>query len=317
MPPPGSCATVPPVQAARAAAVMATGLLGGCSPLLYVLVGGGDDGIVGTIGVGQIVSSTTEDDDDHWEARCADPRGAGDEVWTFVAPTTGQYRVRVDASYDSVVSVRRDGPSGEEIACNDDAGGTAMSEVLVRLEAQGRYAILVDGYRESMGAYRLRVTQETQDLLPQEIPGASGAAYVRQDAAGMEARCEQAPPLREGTTRGEVTAETGTALLQCGAGGRGGDVVYRVEVAAPATFEVRASSVFDAVLELRDGCGAGARVIACVDDAPDVHNTGITTHLDPGAYFLIVDSYEAGTGGPFTLEMRLVPDAGGALTREE
>ncbi len=295
----------------RTAVVPLLAVLGGCSPLLYVFVGGGD-GEVGRIGLGQIVSSTTADDEDHWEPDCGAPAGGGDETWVFVPETRGQYRVRVEAQYDSVVAVRRGGPSGEEIACNDDFEGTNVSQLVVLLEAGETYAIVVDGYQGREGAYQLLVDREIQQLAPTDPPPPFDPAPV-EDVGAMEQRCADAPLLPEGTSQGELSPEIATATTSCGGAGRGGDVVYRVEVATASTLQVQEHSEIDAILELRSGCSEGHRVVACVDDAPDVRSTAITSYLEPGTYYLIVDSYNPGTGGPFTLDVRLVPDAAAAM----
>src|SRR5690606_8054043 len=71
----------------RSAVVSLLVLLGGCSPLLYVFLGE-EEGQVGRIELGQIVSSTTADDEDHWEPDCGAPAGGGDETWLFTPETT-------------------------------------------------------------------------------------------------------------------------------------------------------------------------------------------------------------------------------------
>jgi hypothetical protein len=49
-------------------------------------------------------------------------------------------------------------------------------------------------------------------------------------------------------------------------------------------------------------------VIACVDDAPDVRHTALTTTLEPGTYYLILDTFEPGTAGSWELDVSLIPD---------
>jgi hypothetical protein len=106
-----------------------------------------------------------------------------------------------------------------------------------------------------------------------------------------------------------------SAATSCGANGRGGDVVYRLQIGAPAVVSIQEESQFDAVLELRAGCtGQGAEVLQCVDDAPDTMHSAIQTRLPPGTYYLIVDSYQPGGGGPFTLNVGIAADNGPGQT---
>jgi hypothetical protein len=296
--------------------------LAGCSPLIYVLAGGasGDDSGLGTISVGQTVSSSTADSSDDWAPSCA---GDGnDNAWLFVPPSTGMYRMHVDSQYDAVVMVV-DEDSRDELACNDDSGSTAASEVQLNLDGGRRYLVVVDGYRGASGQYSLTVDQNfsgvptpvpTPTPTPNPVPPNPGG--VVEDVGVMTSRCQQAPVLQPGMTQGVVDPNVGSAALSCGAGGRGGDVVYQLRITAPSVVSIQEESQWDAVLELRAGCSsaAGAEVLSCVDDAPDTMHSAIQTRLPPGTYFLVVDSYQPGAGGPFTLNVQIAPDNGPGQT---
>ena len=278
-------------------------LVSGCSPVAWLFVHDGPEE-VGTISVGRPVTSSTVHAPDRTDLPCGEPAGGGEEAWIFVAPETRGYRVRVDAEYDSVVAVREGDSDGEDLACNDDFGDEATSQVTVQLERGERYAIVVDGFRDRRGSYRLEVA-------PVETPvrAAAGPARAREDTDALEHRCREAPALADGNARGTLSPEPADAIVSCGRGGPGGEVIFRVDVASRSTLQVRERSDFDAILELREGCSTDHRVIACVDDAPDVRHTALTTNLEPGTYYLILDSFEPGTGGSFELDVSLIPDA--------
>jgi len=282
--------------------------LSGCSPLLYVVLGGSGSGEEGIISVGQTVSSSTNGSDDDIDLDCGSADDSGDDTWTFVPPSTGTYRIHVDAGYDATLGIFRGDINGDSLGCNDDFESTASSRLVVALEAGQRYSIVVDGYDGAEGSYSLSVTQETGQMLPPPIDPPQPGTPQPEDAAAMAARCQQAPVLDWGVVQGTLVPTVAGAALSCGAGGRGADVVYRVDVTRPGTVQINETSEFDAVLELRAGCSQGHEVIACVDDAPDVRHSAITSHVAPGAYFLIVDSYSPDTGGPFTLEVSFIPD---------
>ena len=277
-------------------------LVAGCSPVAWLFVYDGPEE-AGTITLGQTVSSSTSDAPDRTDLPCGEPAGGGEEAWTFVAPETGSYRVRVEARYDSVVAVREGDPEGDDLACNDDFGDEAISQVTVHLERGERYSILVDGFRDRRGGYRLEVTTV-------DPPAPTAASTVRgsDHVAALERRCAIAPVLAEGNARGTLSPELADAAVSCGRGGRGAEVIFRVDVSERSLLQVREHSDFDAILELREGCSRDHRVIACVDDAPDVRHTALTTNLEPGTYYLILDSLEPGTAGSFQLDVSLIPD---------
>ena len=99
-------------------------------------------------------------------------------------------------------------------------------------------------------------------------------------------------PALEGNTGAGGSAREGS----CGAGGR--EVVYRVVVDRPvrATFStVDDGTNFDTVLALRAGCGLEAAELGCNNNVDaDDQRAQLTVSLEPGVWFLVVDS---GVGG--------------------
>jgi CARDB len=94
-------------------------------------------------------------------ATCGDGgTGSADQTYRFTPETAGCYRMRTDASFDTLLYVRDGGSncSGPELACNDNAGASTLgSEVLVDLAAGAPVVIVVDGSNGEHGTFTLRV----------------------------------------------------------------------------------------------------------------------------------------------------------------
>ncbi|MFT4702938.1 MAG: hypothetical protein ACI81R_000626 [Bradymonadia bacterium] len=89
-------------------------------------------------------------------------------------------------------------------------------------------------------------------------------------------------------------------------GGTGIDRVYELIVPQPSSVQVDVSG-FDTVLSIRSICDAASSELDCSDDSRRVGGGGsrINADLEPGSYFLIVESF--GTDeGEFTLDVETV-----------
>ncbi len=282
--------------------------LAGCSPVLWALAQLRVHRPPRTVQVGQTVTGDTSAPDQRRRASCAGPHEGdhdADQAWTFVAPEARWYRVRVRGGYDAAVAVYRGFDDRDELGCNDDDGGSLNPRLRVRLERGESYTIVVDGYHGDHGPYELTV-EPASDRDDSPVPPASRVPH--EDAAAMTARCASAPILTAGAHTGVIDPAVASASTSCGGGGPGGDTIYRLVVPQAATVRIRESSAFDAVLELRASCTAGARALACNDDAPDTRHAAIETHVAAGTYFLVVDSFWERSGGPFTLDVAIEPD---------
>lgn len=283
--------------------------LGGCSPLLYALLSlRGDSRSSTDLVAGQAVESSTDDDRDTVTPPCGSPTGGGDETWTFTPAATARYRVTVDGQYDCVVAVYGPDEATRSMACNDDAGSNNHSQVEVDLEAGRRYFVVVDGYHDAEGSYRLTVDPIGAVVGPLPGPAPPGGpalpTVVPEDGARMQARCDAAPVLGVGTIVGNLDPTLATARTTCGSG-PGGDVVYRLLVQRPSQVTLKLEAAFDGILELRSACSSGA--IACNDDTGDAVHSQIATLLQPGAYFVVVDTYDPRSSGSFTLQVIVEP----------
>jgi hypothetical protein len=278
----------------------------GCSPLLYVIFHGRMSDHGGALRLGESHQGSTAQSGDNYAPQCG-ASDAPDVTYTFTPPTAGVYRIHVSSQYDAVLALARD---GREIACNDDYQGTSASRIERELNAGETYEVVIDGYHSASGAFTVTVTRPSDEppvAVATDAQTGATSPPPTEDPAAMEPRCRAAPRLPVGVTRGTITPTVATAVLACG--GRGGDFVYRVHATEPGLLRVHEESNFDAMLELRAGCGAGHESLACNDDAGDTRHALVQAHVAPGDYYLIVDSFRANEGGEFTLTTEFTPDA--------
>mgnify|MGYP005839706793 CR=1 FL=1 len=84
---------------------------------------------------------------------------APDYAYQWTAPSAGTYTIDTfGSSFDTVLYVRDASCGGDELACNDDAGGTYQSQVTVTLAAAQTIVIVVDGYDTASGSYSLHIS---------------------------------------------------------------------------------------------------------------------------------------------------------------
>jgi hypothetical protein len=145
--------------------------------------------------------------------------------------------------------------------------------------AAGRYGINIDGNAAyDRGRYELWVEEDhsgTADLLDE-------------DPDVARATCAAAPRLDQ-AARGVFEGKRGGVRASCG--GTGGATVYRVDVPSRSTLRIDASAEFRFALELRAAC-TGGPPIACV--APPGHDGTLRTEVEPGSYWLVVDTTDLG-----------------------
>lgn len=88
--------------------------------------------------------------------------GAGSEqIYRWVAPTTGIYEIRVSGTgsdLDTVLYLYNGSCDAPELACNDDFGSGLGSRIDVDAEAGVELVIVVDTYDEQPGPFTLMIT---------------------------------------------------------------------------------------------------------------------------------------------------------------
>lgn len=275
-------------------------LLPSCSGLLFVLARTRRPEIQRSIALGQTARGDTSRPEGRFRPRCGEPRERdGDQAWTFTAPTAGAYRFRVLAEHSAAVAVfHRDG-WGEEIACAEQGPRDDFAAVSAALEARVEYVIVVDGVRGETGPYRLVAERDDGRR------ARATTAVAPESAAAMLERCQRAPLITAAITQSSITPGASVARVSCGGGGRGPERVFRLQLDDDALVEATVTSAFDAVIELRSGCSAGATAMACNDDAPDARRASIRAPLPAGEYYVIVDSFWEHDSGPFELSVSM------------
>jgi len=76
----------------------------------------------------------------------------------------------------------------------------------------------------------------------------------------------------------------------------GGDRILRLDVPVANTYRIDFNDVaggadLDALVYLRTACADRGSELACNDDRPGTRNSRIELHLEPGEYFIILDSF--------------------------
>ncbi len=149
-----------------------------------------------------------------------------------------------------------------------------------------------------------------------DCPAGSGCTIGGQcNPADQAGTCASPLPLLpEGTPligRHTVEGDTSMGLHQevptCNSTSTAVEVVYVFTVDEAMGLEAM-SLGYDTVLHLRRACDddGPAATVGCSDDSapPGDYGSRITTLLDPGTYYLIVDGFDATQYGPFTLELK-------------
>ncbi|HEX6764436.1 MAG TPA: hypothetical protein VF103_03140, partial [Polyangiaceae bacterium] len=107
---------------------------------------------------------------------------SADAGFAWTAPRAGRYVFSTEGSaFDTVLSIRRDGCSGSEITCNDDALDLTSS-VVVDLDDGEPVTAFVDGFDGAVGAFSLGIHAMTcpdgelgahlgKNVLPDASPG--------------------------------------------------------------------------------------------------------------------------------------------------
>ena len=111
---------------------------------------------IGTMIGAAVATGTTVGADNDLDPTC----GAGnalDRVIRFQAPAAGQYTFTTAGSaYDTILALFSD--CATQLACNDDTGGTAQSQLVRNMAANEVVLILVDGYNGATGNWTLNIT---------------------------------------------------------------------------------------------------------------------------------------------------------------
>lgn len=150
------------------------------------------------------------------------------------------------------------------------------------------------------GQYTLVIDGQTPESF-----GASTAEITLTDLAALERSCRRAPLLRAGrTVNGTTAGETDDFHATCAGEAQSPDVLYRLRVTRRSVVRVEMSTQdFDGAVHIRRDCGDPTTEVACNDDEGDNRHSRVQTTLDPGTYFVIVDGFQSGNSGSYSLEV--------------
>lgn len=288
------------------------------------------------------VSGTTRGAGGSVQPACTDS-SAEDRVYTFVLTGT-RHLVFETEGFDTVLALRTvcNSPASE-VACDDDSGPGHGSRIEGDFPA-GTYYLIVDSYRDS-GDFILHTSIRcvdgglynpatggcvddpcdpnpcTEELKHACIPAIDGTFSCGCDPGAVTdpenpGRCMPNPnptgescadpvalPSGEHTLSSSTVSAAGDAQGSCG--GSGGDRVYAFTVTRRARFFASVQG-FDAVLYLRSACTDSASEILCRDQEGTQSPEILSAELNPGTYFLFIDTFD--TPGSFELTWRLHED---------
>ncbi len=255
--------------------------------------GGTGDGCADAI---PLTTSTTASGDtfdvkDDIAGRCT-VAGAPDVVYRIDL----QHRSRIRARFSSEEG-KNDHQRGHVLVlqktCGDRSTEMGCAESIDEVLQPGTYYLAVDGATaSSFGKFDLE--------------------YNVQDVSAQETACKAAQTLVSGqTVSGNTKGTPNHFETSCGGDARygtSGDKVYKIVVTQRSSVTILLSTpAWDGVLALRRACldptgssGPHAAEIACNNDSDDAQHSRITTTIDPGTYFVVVDGYRS-TEGAYTL----------------
>ncbi len=233
---------------------------------------------------GGAVRGAIGDMTDSARASCGREAPGPDRVYRLDVPTRSRVRLTEQATgFAPVLHVRSSCEDrGSEVGCAADPmvpGRVAWGTVL----DPGTYWVYADSAVDaSVGEY----------VLTSEVTADVGRA-TRGDTCGDA----ESIAAHAGDLTGDTFDARDDLSVSCGSGS-GADVVYRLDVLRKARLSARVQGDEGKHrLALQKTCGAPSSELAC--------GTSIEQTLDPGAYWLVVDSADASSFGRYAISYRI------------
>ncbi|MBU1239610.1 hypothetical protein KKF84_03090 [Myxococcota bacterium] len=292
--------------------------------------------VASTVGAGNELDGT-----------CVEAGTGADMIYTFTI--NGPRRIVFEANgFDTVIYLRTQcADSQSEVGCDDDSGRRNYAALDVELE-DGTYFLVVDGFNED-GEFTFRsevfcgegliydaaadecfedpcepnpcdeplktrcvpsypdITTCACDPGTIEDPQNPGTCIIDPEPKGES--CLDALPLTDAT--GVITGTTVGSFgeLEGSCGGAGNDHVFTFTITELSKVKVL-STGFDTVLHIRTDCGDPGTEIVCDDDGGGWQSSYIEMDMDPGTYFVILDSFEDPGDYEFSWSITPFPCAG-------
>lgn len=221
---------------------------------------------------------------------CGD-EGAPEQVHRLEVHTRMQVSVRVEARFDSVLSLSSGcGAGHRELACNDDYDSDTTRSQISELLDPGTYFLAVDGFGGEAGSYTIV---------------ANGIEPSQGDQCGVHA-----PVLTLGVdVHGSTEGRPNVFESSCVSEPSGPDMAYRLDIREASRVRLRQNAAEDGALHLRRDCARLDSEIACNDDYDDPSRSVITAHLDAGTFWVISDGFDETDGGHYTIQSEVFPDS--------
>lgn len=221
---------------------------------------------------------------------CGD-EGAPEQVHRLEVHTRMQLNVRVEARFDSVLSLTSGcGDGSRELACNDDYDSETTRSQISELLEPGTYFLSVDGFGGEGGPYTIV---------------ANGIEPSQGDQCGANA-----PVLTLGVdVHGSTEGRPNVFESSCVSEPSGPDMAYRLDIGEASRVRLRQNAAEDGALHLRRDCARQDSEIACNDDYDGPSRSVIKAHLDAGTYWVISDGFDETDGGHYTIRSEVSPDS--------
>jgi hypothetical protein len=213
--------------------------------------------------------------------------------------------IQLQAQCTTVVAMGGTGVRDIDLVVEDEAGNALGHDVTHDSQAVVRVCV------EHAGTYTMlvRMAAGSGDFLAATWVGnAGGAAPSPSSSAALalgpgRGTCASPIPIVSGvytgnTQHGESENECTTDSPGCSAASDGKELVYRLDVPSQKRLRIELDAHYDAILYVRkDDCASQDAEVKCNDDDNGNQNRSrIDTVLDPGTYYVFVDSFSRAQG---------------------
>jgi hypothetical protein len=225
-----------------------------------------------------------------FQARCGNNARGPERVYRLEVPTESRVQLHQESDYDGVLHIRRAcADAASEVECNDDADDQQHSRINTVVPA-GTYYVFSDSFRPSTtGNYTVEA-----DVAP--VAGGSTPGDT----------CADAVPLTPGTPAEGNTFQAHDDIQSPCASTEGYDVVYRLSVPTRSRVKLWFESsdlANQGTITVTRNCAQIAQAV-CRPGAVG-QNNAYDQMLDPGQYFVVVDSASPRHFGRFRLHATL------------
>lgn len=217
--------------------------------------------------------------------------GAPEHWWRFTAPQTGVYNFNsCGSSYDTYIHIFTRSTSStsgnRRVSTCDDCGPCGTRTVLTSRLPAGNYWVVMDGFATSRGLYRLQIT------CPSGSGGSGGNSSFTQGT------------LTCGTAGQPGTAQTGNTTGGTSQVGHAAPEHYynfTAQYTGVYTFNT-CGSAYDTYVHIYAAAPQGSpallgnQMASCDDCGPCGLRTVLTTQLQAGSYFIVVDGFSTRSG---------------------